>query len=69
MSYDLMAFEISKAPKDREEFLKWYDKQTEWEEEHNYDDINLSSERLQEFYKEMIKIFPSMNGEDSPSDE
>lgn len=69
MSYDLMAFEISKAPKDREEFLKWYDKQTEWEEEHNYDDINLSSERLQEFYKEMIKSFPSMNGEDSPSDE
>lgn len=26
MSYDLMAFEISKAPKDKEEFFKWYDK-------------------------------------------
>ena len=42
MSYDLMAFEISKAPKDREEFFKWYDKQTEWEEDHDYEDINVS---------------------------
>ena len=43
MSYDLMAFEISKSPKDKKEFLKWYDKQAEWEEDHNYDDINVSS--------------------------
>lgn len=69
MSYDLMAFEISKAPKNREEFLKWYDKQAEWEEEHDYNNINVSSEKLQAFYKEIIKTFPSMNGEDSPSDE
>ena len=69
MSYDLMAFEISKAPKDKEEFFKWYDKQTEWEEDHDYDDINVSSEKLQNFYKEMIKTFPPMNGEDCPSDE
>lgn len=69
MSYDLMAFEISKAPKDREKFLKWYDKQSEWGEEHDYDDISVSSEKLQDFYKEMIKTFPNMNGEDSPSDE
>lgn len=69
MSYDLMAFEISKAPKDREEFLKWYDEQTEWGEEHDYDDINVSSEKLQAFYKEMIKTFPPMDGEDSPNDE
>ena len=40
MSYDLMAFEIFKAPKDKEEFFKWYDKQSEWEEDHDYDDIN-----------------------------
>lgn len=49
MSYDLMAFEISKAPKNREEFLKWYDEQTEWGEAHDYDDINVSSEKLQAF--------------------
>ena len=63
MSYDLMAFEISKAPKDREEFLKWYDKQSEWEEDHNYDDINVSSKKLQNFYKEMIKTFPPNNSD------
>lgn len=69
MSYDLMAFEISKAPKEKEEFFKWYDKQSEWEENHDYDDINVSSEKLQNFYKEMIKTFPPMNGVDCPSDE
>ena len=69
MSYDLMAFEISKAPKEKEEFFKWYDKQSEWEENHDYDDINVSSEKLQNFYKEMIKTFPHMNGADCPSDE
>ncbi len=69
MSYDLMAFEISKAPKEKEDFLKWYDKQSEWEENHDYDDINVSSEKLQNFYKEMIKTFPPMNGADCPSDE
>lgn len=69
MSYDLMAFEISKAPKDREEFLNWYEKQTEWGEAYDYDDINVSSEKLQNFYKEMIKTFPNMNGENCPSDE
>lgn len=69
MSYDLMAFEISKAPKEKEEFFKWYDKQSEWEENHDYDDINVSSEKLQNFYKEMIKTFPPMNGADCPSDE
>lgn len=69
MSYDLMAFEISKAPKEKEEFFKWYDKQSEWEENHDYDDINVSSEKLQNFYKEMIKTFPPMNGANCPSDE
>lgn len=69
MSYDLMTFEISKAPKTEKEFLQWYDKQTEWGEEHDYNDISVSSEKLQNFYNEMIKTFPNMNGEDSPSDE
>lgn len=69
MSYDLVAFEISKAPKDKKEFMEWYDKQSEWEENHNYDNISVSSEKLQAFYKEMIKTFPPMNGKDAPSDE
>lgn len=32
MSYDLMVFEKTKAPKTRKEFLEWYEKQTEWGE-------------------------------------
>ena len=29
MSYDLMVFEITKAPKTKKEFMDWYDRQTE----------------------------------------
>lgn len=35
MSYDLMVFEKSKAPKTKAEFMKWYEIQTKWSEENN----------------------------------
>jgi len=62
MSYDLMVFEVSVAPKTREEFIKWYEAQTEWSEDHSYQDHTVSSEALQNWFKEMIEYFPSMNG-------
>lgn len=68
MSYDLMVFEKTKAPKTREEFMKWYEKQTMWEEEHNYQSVNVTSPALKEFFLEMIKTFPPMNGEFAPDD-
>jgi len=36
MSYDLIVFEKSKAPKTKAEFMKWYETQTKWSEEHDY---------------------------------
>lgn len=46
MSYDLMVFEVSKTPKTQEEFLEWYDNQTEWEEDHDYEDPEITSSAL-----------------------
>lgn len=57
MSYDLFIFEASKAPKTKEEFLAWYDKQTEWSENHGYSDISVASPALQKFYKELRKTY------------
>ena len=37
MSYDLMVFEKTKAPTTKKEFIAWYEKQTEWGEEHDYE--------------------------------
>ena len=62
MSYDLMVFEPTVAPRDRSEFMTWYEGQTQWSEGHSFDDPNVSSPALQKWFEEMIQIFPPMNG-------
>lgn len=57
MSYNLFVFEASKAPRTKEEFLKWYDKQTEWSEEHGYRNISVASPALQNFYHQLVKNY------------
>ena len=67
MSYDLMVFEKTKAPATKKEFMAWYEKQTEWEEEHDYQTIGVSSPALQNWFMEMKEKFPPMNGEYAPN--
>ena len=65
MSYDLMVFERTKDPQKSKEFLVWYDKETEWSEEHGYDDPAVTSPALRNWYEEMIKTFPNMDSPDA----
>ena len=62
MSYDLMLFNPNTAPRDRDKFMDWYNNQTEWKENHNYDDPIVTSETMQNCFLEMIETFPAMNG-------
>jgi len=62
MSYDLMVFEVTAAPKDRKEFMEWYAQQSEWSEDHSYQDHAVATESLQAWFKEMAELFPPMNG-------
>jgi hypothetical protein len=68
-----MVFAVEAAPSEREAFLEWYDGQTEWEEDHGYDDPAVSEANLQSWFKEMIESYPAMNGpyssEDLPEDD
>lgn len=64
MSYDLMVFKKEAAPKYRTDFMKWYDHQTTWTENHGYDDPKNTALELSNWYIEMIKTFPDMNGND-----
>ncbi len=57
-----MVFEPTVAPKRRKDFMEWYAHQTEWTEGHSYQDHEVSTERLQAWFKEMIQHFPPMNG-------
>ena len=65
MSYDLMVFEITKAPKTKKEFMDWYDRQTEWAEEHDYETVGVTSPS----FMEMKDTFPPMNGKFAPEEE
>jgi len=62
MSYDLMVFELSEAPKTKAEFMSWFSEQTSWSEPHSYNDHAVTSPALKAWFEEMIKHFPPMNG-------
>jgi hypothetical protein len=62
MSYDLAVFETSAAPRDRAAFLEWFQRQTEWDEPHSFDDPSVSSPALRAWFMDMIKDYPAMNG-------
>lgn len=61
-----MVFNPDKAPKKEDAFLEWYEKQTEWEEDHGYDDPNISDTKLRSWFLEMNESFPSLNGPSAP---
>jgi len=63
MSYDLMVFAPEAAPRKRAAFLDWYEAQTEWPEEHGYDDPALAAPALQAFYAEISQEFAPVSGD------
>lgn len=64
-----MVFEKAKALNNKIEFMKWYEEQVQWNEEHNYDSIEVTSNNLKNWFLDMIKTFPPMNGEFAPDDD
>jgi hypothetical protein len=62
MSYDLMVFDPDAAPREREAFQSWFDAQTEWTEEHSYEDPRITTPALASWFAEMSETFPPMNG-------
>lgn len=69
MSYDLMVFESSSAPRERDAFMAWYRKQAEWSEGHDYQDPKVCPEKLRAWFLEMIEQWPQMNGAHASDDE
>ena len=63
-----MVFRPESAPRTREEFMVWFQEQAEWSEEHDYTDPIVTSEELRNWFMEMIKTFPAMNGPFSVED-
>ena len=68
-----MVFEPEAAPKDHRRFLDWYSKQTKWNEGHSYGDPAVTSDRLRNWFTDISRNFPPLNGvgskEELPDDE
>lgn len=62
MSFDLMVFDPDVAPRGRAAFMDWYAQQTEWSEDHRYDDPAVASPALQRWLADMVQHFPPLNG-------
>lgn len=58
MSYDLVVFSPDAAPAKRPAFLDWYEAQTDWPEDHDYDDPAVATPALQAFYADLTATFP-----------
>lgn len=69
MSYDLMVLDKHKRFERKEDFLNWYNKVTEWEDDLDYNDYKHATPELQEWFLDMKDTFPPMNGEFAPSDD
>lgn len=62
MSFDLVVFDQKYAPSDRDEFMDWFKIRSTWGEGHSYNDPKVTTERLQNWFHEMILSFPTLNG-------
>ena len=62
MSYDFMVFDASAAPHERKEFMRWFREQTQWKEKHDYLNHSVTTPGLKNWYFDLIKAFPPMNG-------
>ena len=58
IDFYVLAFDIGVAPNNRKEFLEWKEQQMEWKEEHDYNNINISSNNLKNWYMDIINKFP-----------
>lgn len=69
MSYDVMVFEKSAAPKKREELIGWANELADQAGGHSHDDPAVTTDALRGWYLDMIKTFPPISGPYAPDSE
>lgn len=67
MSFDLLVFEPT-AVEDAG-FAAWFQEQTNWSKDHDYNDPKVAGPALRAFFMELIDTFPPMNGPLTPPEE
>ena len=69
MSYDLMVFDPQVAPRERDAFRAWFQKQAEWSERRDYSVPAGAAPKLIDFFNAMREHYPPMNGPDATQDD
>jgi hypothetical protein len=69
MSYDIVVFDPSVAPRDRQAFSQWFAKQTDWIDDHDYNNPDNTIASLRHWYDQMRVEYPAMNGPDQTNDD
>ncbi len=62
MSYDLMVFDQAVAPRNRDNFIRWYEDVTKWDDPRDYFSPHGMTGNLGAFYDSLRQTFPPMNG-------
>lgn len=57
-----MAFREDVAPEAKNDFMEWYGDQVDQKDDYDYNNPDNTSGELKEWFNEMIKTFPPMNG-------
>jgi hypothetical protein len=69
MSYDVCIFEPLTTPRDRAAFKKWFQRQTDWDDDHNYMDPASTTPSLRKWYEAISQEYPALNGPDATDDD
>ena len=64
MSYDILIFEPDVVTD--EDFPRWWEQVSRWEEPHEYDTTTGSTQAIRSFYRDLIRVFPPFNGPYTP---
>ena len=67
MSYDLMVFDPSAPPGDRDGFLAWYADLARMGDGRASADPSIATPALQAWYRDMARLFPAVSGTDAVS--
>ena len=64
-----MVFDPAAAPRDRGAFDAWFQKQVDWDDDHDYVNPQSSTPALRAWYNAIRTEYPAMNGPDAVDDD
>lgn len=69
MSFDMLVFDPSSAPRVPKHFRSWFDKKTEWRDDYDYNEPTNCGADLQRWLLALVGEFPALNGPLAPADD